>query len=204
MRVGFDSDGCIDTFGDGVYETLVATGQEHLWKSGPTKQPIWNFFEEWRNEDGSAWTFAQFKELVDYGVDNGIIFSGHWRKGAIEAVGRIARLGHEIIIITDRSWGSDPRNSQRNTVEAFARAGIEYDELIFSADKTCVQTDVFVEDKLENYDALVAAGTPTWLINRAWNQVPGGDARNRIDSISEYADAVEEITAKGFADLTFS
>lgn len=204
MRVGFDSDGIIDTFGDGVYETLVATDQGHLWKSGPTKEAIWNFYEEWKNTDGSSWTFEQFKELVDYGVDHGIIFSGHWRDGALDSLKRVAQLGHEIIIITDRSWGSDPRNSQRNTIEAFARAGIEYDELHFSADKTVVKVDTMVEDRLENYDALIASGTPTWLVNRSWNRVPNGDARNRINSVTEYADAIEVITKQGFADLTFS
>lgn len=204
MRIGLDSDGCIDTFGDGVNETLQAWGLGHLWKSGPTKTPIWNFYEEWQNEDGSNWTFAQFKELVDWGVDHGYIFSGHWRVNALESLKRIAEMGHEIIIITDRAWGSDPKNSERATIDAFARAGIEYDELWFSRDKTCTYVDMMVEDKLENYDALVANGTPTWLINRPWNQVEGGDARNRIDDISEYADAVEEATKKGFVDLSFA
>jgi len=197
MRVGFDSDGCIDTFGDGVHEALIARGLGHLWKSGPTKESIWNFYEDW------GWTFAQFKELVDWGVDHGYIFSGHWRDGAIESVGRIARMGHEIIIITDRAWGSDPMNSQRNTIEAFQRAGIEYDELHFTADKTSVPVDTMVEDRIENYDALIHAGTPTWLINRPWNQV-GLDARNRIDSIVDYADAIEQLTIQGYADLTFA
>lgn len=198
MRVGFDSDGCIDTFGDGVHESLIARGLGHLWKSGPTKGSFWNFYEDW------GWTFAEFKELVDWGVDEGYIFSGHWRPHAVESVGRIAALGHQIIIVTDRSWGSDPMNSQRNTIDAFARAGIEYDELHFTPDKTSVPVDIMVEDKLENYDALVANGTPTYLINRAWNFVEGGDGRNRITCISEYADEIEKITAQGFTDLAFA
>lgn len=198
MRVGFDSDGVLDTFGDGVHEALIARGLGHLWKSGPTPKATWNFFEEW------GWTFPQFKELVDWGVDEGYIFSGHWRPGAIEAVGRVARMGHEIIIITDRSWGSDPRNSQRNTIDAFQRAGIEYDELHFTADKTSVHVDTMVEDRLENYDALILHGVPTWLINRSWNEIEGGDARNRINSVKDYADAIAEITYQGFADLTFA
>lgn len=204
MRVGFDSDGVLDNFGEGVRETLVMRGLGHLWKSGPTPNSFWNFFEDWKNEDGEPWDYPQFKELVDWGVDSGIVFSGHWRANAVESVRRVAELGHEIIIITDRGFGSDPRNSHRNTIDAFARAGIEYDELIFSADKTCVQVDVMVEDKLDNYDALVANGTKTFLINRAWNKVEGGDARNRIDDVSDYADAIEEMTKAGFHDLSFA
>lgn len=204
MRVGFDCDGVLDNFGEGVRETLVAKGLGHLWKSGPTKKPTWNFYEEWVNDDGTPWYFAQFKELVDWGVDNGYVFTGHWRDNAIESVRRVAELGHEIIIITDRSWGSDPMHSQRNTIDAFRRAGIEYDELWFSADKTCTDVDIMVEDRLENYDALVAHGVPTYLINRPWNEVPGGDARNRIDDVSEYADAIELLTKDGFVDLSLA
>lgn len=204
MIIGLDSDGCIDTFGDGVHDALKARNLGHLWKSGPTKQPIWNFFEEWVNEDGTNWTFEQFKELVDWGVDEGYIFAGHWREGAVEAVQRIKALGHKVIIITDRSWGSDPFNSQRNTVEAYEKAGIKYDDLIFSADKTVVPTDMFVEDRLENYDALVESGVVTYLINRPWNQVSGGDGRNRIDSIVDFADIVENATlVDGYIDLAF-
>lgn len=197
-RIGFDSDGVLDNFGEGVRDALIAKGLGHLWKSGPTKKSYWNFYEDW------GWTFPQFKELVDWGVDNGYIFTGHWREGARDAVRRVAELGHEIIIITDRSFGTHPENSQRNTIEAFGRAGIEYDELHFTADKTSVDVDVMVEDKLENYDALVANGVLTFLINRSWNEVPGGDARNRIADVGQYADAIADITAQGFADLTFA
>lgn len=195
MRIGADSDGCIDTFGDGVFEAMVARGEGHLWKSGPTEGSIWNFYEDW------GWNFAQFKELVDWGVDEGYIFSGHWREGALESLKRIKDLGHELIIITDRAWGSDPMNSQRNTIKAFKEAGINYDEIHFTADKTSVPVDMMVEDRIENYDPLVAAGTPTWLINRPWNKVPGGDTRRRINSIVDYADAVEHATAFGYVDL---
>lgn len=178
MRVGFDSDGVLDNFGEGVRSALEARGQGHIWKSGPTVKPFWNFYEDW------GWDFGQFKELVDWGVDNGYIFTGHWRDNAIEAVRKVAAMGHEIIVITDRSWGSNPINSHLNTIKAFQTAGIPYDELHFDRNKTCVPTDIFVEDKIENYDALEAVGTEVWLINRPWNDV--SDHRNRIDDVSEY------------------
>jgi hypothetical protein len=177
---------------------MQARGLAHLWKSGPTPEPFWNCYEDW------GWDFEQFKELVDWGVDEGYVFSGHWRPNAVESVRRVREMGHEAIIITDRSFGTDPLNSQRNTILAFKRAGIEYDEIHFNRDKTCVPTDTFVEDKLENYDALVAAGVKTFLINRAWNKVEGGDSRNRIDDIKDYADAIEEMTREGHFDLAFA
>lgn len=204
MRTGLDSDGVIDNFSDGVKQAMDVRGIGHLWKSGPTPKPFWNYYQDWSNEDGSRWTFEQFKELVDWGVDEGIIFSGHWREGAIEAVAKIKELGHQVIIITDRSFGSDPLNSQRNTIKAYKKAGIEYDEIHFTADKTSVHVDTMVEDKLENYDALIAAGTPTWLINRPWNEVEGGDARMRIDCVMDYANVIEHLTNERVVDLTLT
>ena len=198
MRIGIDLDGVLYNFGDSVKRYLDHIGQGHLWKSGPTPSPFWDFYKDW------GWTGQQFVDMCNAGADAGFIFTGPAREGAVEAMGRIAATGNEIIIITDRPFGSSPMVSQANTEEWLWQHGIEYDELWFSADKTCAPTDMFVEDKLENYDALVANGTAAYLINRAWNHVDGGDARRRIDSISEFADAVELATELGFADLTFS
>lgn len=198
MRNGCDSDGVVDNFGDGVHDTLKAKGLGHLWKSGPTPKPFWNWYEDW------GWSYDEFKELVDWGVDHGYVFSGHWREHAIESMQRIVQMGHQLIIITDRAFGSDPSNSRRNTIEAYQNAGVQYDEMHFTSDKTSVPVDTMVEDKLSNYDALVANGTATWLINRPWNEVEGGDARNRIGCVCEYADAIQEITNNGFADLSFA
>lgn len=197
-RVGFDLDGVLYNFGDSVKRYLDHIGQGHIWKSGPTKGVFWDFYKDW------GWTSQQFVQLCNDGADAGFIFTGPIRDHAVEAVERVARLGHEIIIITDRQFGTTPKVSHDNTTEWLAQHGIEYDELIFSADKTCVPTDFFVEDKLENYDALVAAGTNTFLINRAWNVVEGGDARMRIDSVLDYATFVEEYTKMGYAQTSFA
>lgn len=197
-RVGFDLDGVLYNFGDSVKRYLDHTDRGHLWKSGPTPAPFWDFYKDW------GWTGAEFVQMCNEGADAGFIFTGPAREGAVEAVGRVASLGHEIIIITDRQFGTTPKSSHDNTYEWLESHGIEYDELVFSADKTCVPTDFFVEDKLENYDALVAAGTNTFLINRSWNVVDGGDARQRISSVSDYADWIEEYTKVGSAQTTFA
>lgn len=197
-RVGFDLDGVLYNFGDSVKRYLDATDRGHIWKSGPTETPFWDFYKDW------GWDSKQFVEMCNDGADAGYIFCGPARENAVEAVERVARLGHEIIIITDRQFGTTPKSSHDNTTEWLAQHGIEYDELVFSANKTCVPTDFFVEDKLENYDALVAAGTNTFLINRAWNVVDGGDARMRINDVSDYATFVEEYTRLGYAQVSFA
>lgn len=196
MRVGFDLDGVLYNFGDSVQRYLEATGRGHLWKSGPTAAPFWDFYKDW------GWTSAEFVKMCNEGADEGYIFCGPTREHAAEAVQKVKSLGHDVIIITDRAFGSTPEVSHENTRNWLAQHEIPYDELHFSPNKTIVPTDTFVEDKLENYDALVEAGTKTWLINRAWNFVEHGDARNRIMHVMEYADAVERVTQEGFADLS--
>ena len=198
MRVGNDLDGVGHVFGDTVHNWLIHTGRGHLWKSGPTPEPYWDFFKDW------GWTGKQFVEECNAAADAGILFNGPIREGYAEGIGAIAAMGHEIIIHTDRPFGSSPEVSEKITVDWLRKHEIEYDELWFGADKTTSDCDVFIEDKLENYDALVAAGIKTFLLNRPWNKVEGGDARNRIDSYDEYVAAIASMTKDGFADLTFS
>lgn len=198
MRIGFDIDGVGFNFADSCQRYLEHIGQGHLWKSGPTPKPFWDWYKDW------GWTSAQFVEFCHAGADAGFIFAGDVRPGYVEAIRAVALLGHEVIIATDRPFGSTPEVSQKLTVEWLEQHGIEYDELHFTADKTTAECDMFVEDKLENYDALVAAGCNAFLLNRPWNEVGGGDARNRIDSLDEYVDAIMGATAQGFVDLFFA
>lgn len=185
MRVGVDLDGCCYSFGDSVHRYLCSIGLGDLWKSGPNPEPYWEFFKDW------GWTSQQFVEMCNDGVDAGIIFRGPTRDNAPQALREIKQAGHEIIIITDRSFGSTPASSERATLAWLAEHQMPFDEIYFSPDKTISPTDIFVEDKLENYDDLTRAGVECWLINRAWNR-EDGDNRNRIDSISEYPKKVAE------------
>lgn len=183
FRVGFDLDGVLYNFGDSVRRYLEYTGQGHLWKSGPTESPFWNFFEDW------GWTTQQFVDFCNKGADEGFIFCGPCREGAVEAVNLVKEMGHEVIIITDRKFGRDPSVSKINTYKWLDQHKIPFDEIYFSADKTIVPTDMFVEDKIANYDALKAAGTDAYLMNRPWNE-PVDDGRVRVPSVLVYANLV--------------
>jgi len=183
MRVGWDLDGVWFNFGDSVKRYLEATDQAEVWKSGSTDTPFWNFYEDW------GWTGKQFVEFCNAGADAGYIFSGPTRDDAASAMNRVKAEGHQNIIITDRAFGATPAVPQTITRLWLAEHGFEYCGLHCSADKTIVPTDVFVEDKLENYDRLVEAGVEVYLVDRPWNQ-QHRDGRNRIASVQNYADIV--------------
>lgn len=188
MRVGVDLDGVCFDFGKSLARYL---DDHHAgrYQHGNGKTSTWDFYTEWGMD------LNEFLKACHDGVDLGYVFRGPARYGAPRAIRKLHKLGHEIIIITDRQFGSDPKNSQRATIEWLAEHKIPYDQLHFSADKTIVPTDMFVEDKLENYDALDAAGSEVWLINRPWNRVPGGDERRRCGSITEFASIVRDVSA---------
>jgi FMN phosphatase YigB (HAD superfamily) len=189
MRVGLDLDGVLYNFGDSCKRYLDHIGKGHLWKSGPTPDPYWEWYKDW------GWSSDEFVQFCNDGVDAGFIFSGPTRPGATEAVDAVVEQGHEIIIITDRQFGSSPINSHRATADWLEEHQIWFDELWFSADKTCTQTDIFIEDKWQNAVALEAAGTPCVLINRPWNK--DYEYHWRIDDVTEYPRIV-----KDFSDIS--
>lgn len=197
LRVGIDLDGCLFNFGDSVRRYLESTDRGHLWKSGPTAEPFWNWYEDW------GWTVDEFKQMCHEGADAGVIFSGPARDNAVDALWQIKSMGHKIVVITDRSFGRTPLVSQELTRRWWDENGFPaYDELYFSADKTIADTDIFVEDRIENYRDLEAAGTECWLITRAWNK--NEDVPNRISDIKEFPFKVIQKAFQSTRNLTHS
>jgi len=181
MRVGFDLDGVLFDFGKSVREYLTSIGREYGFKDDKPEPHTWNFFEYWGMDA------KEFVQVCHDGADAGYIFQNNVRPNAVAAVTLVKKAGHKIIVVTDRSFGTTPSVSEEATKKWWKASGFpDYDELHFSPDKTIVPTDIFVEDKLENYDKLMAAGTECWLINRDWNTEGGPDDRQRINDVMDY------------------
>lgn len=183
LRVGFDLDGVMYDFGNSVRRYLDSIGRQYGFKDDEDEPHHWNFYEYWGMD------LDEFKQICNDGADAGFIFSGPARSNAVWAAQAVKAAGHDIVIITDRQFGSTPQVSHKATFNWLSLHSIPFDEIYFSADKTCVQTDIFIEDKLQNYDSLVAVGTPCVLVNRPWNQED--DYRFRVDDIVEYPDIVQ-------------
>lgn len=159
-----------------------------MWKSGPTEKPFWNFYSDW------GWTDEDFVRECHIAADAGMIFSGPPRVNAYEATWTLYGMGHDLIVITDRPFGATPEVSQALTKNWWVENDFPpYEEIHFSSDKTIVQTDIFVEDKWENANALVAAGVETWMINRPWNR--DRPYPHRIDDIKNFPAKVNELAA---------
>ena len=187
MRVGIDLDGVCFDFAASLLRYALHEGYEFpegFHAHGEPKE--WAFYEGW------GLSLEEFLQMCHDGADAGFVFSGPVRPGVKDAFDIIRDLGHEIIIITDRAFGTDPSVSQELTRNWLAEHGLTYDELHFSGDKTIVPTDFFIEDKLSNYDALAAAGVEVYLVDRPWNQVDETDARRRVDGIREYARILDQ------------
>lgn len=186
MRVQLDLDGVFFNYGDSLKRYMDHVGIGHLWKSGPTEKPIWSFYEEW------GMSLDEFIKLNDDAADAGFLFTGPMRDGAKEAWDRIVGTGANIVIATDRSFGTTPKSSERNTMAWLEEHNLYYDELWFTKDKTTPWANIAVDDKVSNVQELVAAGITTYMPSRPWNEDFEFD--NRIDSVLDFAEIVENLS----------
>lgn len=180
-----DLDGVLFDFAASLRRYLHSVDPDGTDANVPRTEPLnWEFWAEW------GMSFQEWLDACHAGVNAGFVFQGDARPLAAESVRVIKNAGHEVHIITDRTFGNTPYESEYATRVWLDEHKIPHDSLTFSPDKTSVSTDKFVEDKLENYDALVAVGVDAYLINRPWNAAPphsGIPKRKRINSVAEFA-----------------
>lgn len=180
MHIGFDADGVLQSFHAGCNAFLKAEGHVGI----KAEQNQWNFFEEW-----PEWTKSDFWKFVKRGVAANVIFNTPPLRGAVEAVNAVKDAGHKVHIITARGWGDGV--AEAVSEKWFATHGFKYDSLTFSFDKTVVWTDMYVDDKPENIDALLDAGTDAYLLTRPWNTYV--KERKRVRSVGDFSRKVLSI-----------
>ena len=181
LRIGIDLDGVCYDFADSFREFLVV---EWILDREECPEPTrWEFYEDW------GFTLPDFIDLCNQGVDAGTIFSyGKPHEGTRESLMRLKDAGHTLHVITDRSFGSSGA-SEAATRSWLDRHELPFDSLTFSPDKTIVKTDVMIEDKLSNYDALEVSGCRPYLLDRAWNQ-SDDRPRRRVKTLAAFADRI--------------
>jgi 5'(3')-deoxyribonucleotidase len=173
--VGFDLDGVLYRF----------TKAYHLWmnQSGMSLDPdveahSWSWFEDWQTRE-------EFLEEMDKSVDAGHLFwSGELYEPQIKQnIRDLKAAGYKVIAITNRFSGKT-RCSKQATAFWTAENELEFHQIVYAADKTVVPTDYFIEDNIKNYDALDAAGTLVYLVNRPYNAE--NDSRRRVNSVDDF------------------
>jgi 5'(3')-deoxyribonucleotidase len=160
LDIGVDLDGVCYDFVGALRHYLVT--HEGFPEYDLGESTSWNFFK-----DNWNMSTSDFLKFFAAGVDAGIVFiHGEAMEGCAETITRLRERGHKVHIVTHRSVGT---LSVASTDAWLRREGIPFDTLCFSEDKTIVKTDIFIEDKVENFCALERAGVDAVLMNQKWN-----------------------------------
>lgn len=180
LRIGVDLDGVVYDFVDSFRRYLVGIG--HALDALPEPN-VWEMWEAWGM--GKDEWLAHFSA----GIESGEIFgSGAPYRGAAEVLDNLSLAGHAIHIVTHRNVHPDAIGL---TAKWLDRHDIWHDTLTFSADKTVVPCDIFIEDNIDNARALDVAGTCAVLMDRAWNQNAPGI--KRVSNWGEFQKMVDRV-----------
>lgn len=187
LSCGVDLDGVVYDFVAALRSWLnLSTGRD---LATMPDAAVWAFFsEQW------GMTTSEFLEAMSSGVAAGHIFvEGAPYPGATEALASILDAGHQVHLVTDRALPGLEEVCAAATAAWVARWGIPHTSLTISADKTVLRTDVFVDDRVENYDALEAAGMNPWLFSRPWNAAH--PTTRRVADLAGFAAVVHRLSA---------
>lgn len=163
LRIGVDIDGVLFPFVDSLCTHAVTSlGRSKQSLPAPTQ---WDFSAAW------GMTSAELVELMHDGVDNGaLLLDEAPYPGVVAGLGRLRAAGHTVHLVTDRAWlGRREQAAEARTVAWLERNKVPHDTLHFTKDKTAVPTDVFIDDRPENYEALAGAGVDVFLRGHAYN-----------------------------------
>lgn len=190
MKIGLDADGVLYPFEEGLRHYLtqyVGLEPEQL---GEITQ--WHLYEDW------GLSREEFKEYYTDAINSGVLFSvpGPY-EGTTAGLQRLVDAGHSLHVVTARGDTGHPGRAEGMTRFWLAMHLPPITSLTFSSDKTIVNTDVFLEDKLSNYDDLHFAGVRVYLMDRPWNQqLEAWPYRRRVKDMIEFADDVLGVTVK--------
>lgn len=182
VSLGYDADGVLYGFHLAIGMWL----REHRsWDSEilvPTS--TWEFYEEW------GMTVDEFLFEYAEAVRADVIFSiGETDTEGVALARRLAGLGHRIHLVTDRSLPGVENESRIQTYRWLSEVGLPAHSVTFSADKTCVDVDLFLDDRPSNYREIEELGESVPIL---WNQPWNESMRHarRVKSWDEWNDLV--------------
>lgn len=184
-----DLDGCVSDWVTSMgNEAALVTGRPRH-EFAPATQ--WNFMFDW------DLTVAEFLEIYANGVKAGrVLHLDRAYPGALDGWQMLLDAGHRIHVVTDRRPPGAEAEAAEATAAWLARNGFRYHNLVISADKTVVADHaegdliVAVDDRVENYQALEAAGIEAFLMDRPWNHHLAGARR-----VTDFVDFAHQVNA---------
>lgn len=165
MRLGIDLDGVVADFNQGWVERYnrdfgasVSVDDIVEWDAptGLTHFRHMSDFWRWaRTCDGGR---TVFRSLLPY-------------PNAIDALGRLDRAGHRVVILTTK-----PQFAVHDTFEWLAEHQVPTTEVHIVDDKTAVECDLYVDDADHNLESLLAARPEALVCRyvRPWNRAHDG------------------------------
>lgn len=155
MRIGIDLDGCV--------VDMMSTLKVSLSKD---EDPCFFDLEE-------CWGYStpgvqdMFRNQVS---DNELFLNANMHKGARSGLLALKTLGHSLHIVTARHHLP---TGVSQTVQWLSHPGRNlfgmFDSFTFAGDKTIVDVDVLIEDRLDTCEAMIRKGVQPILMNRPWN-----------------------------------
>lgn len=164
MRVAIDLDGVIYSFIDDLADFISAETKRP--REELVRPTCWHFYEiDW------GYTKKEYHKFAEDGVAAGAIWvMGDPLPGAIPALRKLRKDGHSVHLVTSRGFG---RRARTSTADWLFDHKIPHDSLTFAIDKTILDVDVLLDDKIENVDAMREAGRQAFLFDQGYKEQQG-------------------------------
>lgn len=182
LRIGVDIDGVLYPFAEQLRRYAIDVAGYHPDLPEATS---WHFHrDQWDMSD------AEFTDLFQRSVADGAVFAhGDPYPGAREALADLADAGHTIVIVTARHVPGDDDGAlvRAVTQQWLDTEGLCHHQVLYTDAKHLVAVDICVDDSVDQYRQLAAAGRNPWLFDRPWNRQ--AEAR-RIHTHGDFVDVV--------------
>lgn len=184
MRIGVDLDGVVYSYQSAACHLLnTYRGYNLDWRDWNT----WDWIHQVSTKEDQQW-------LMSEGITKGLFRYGHIQKNAIEGIGGLREMGHDIVFITHR-----PPAAVQSTLDflSYARLSPSAVHILSNEEpKKSIECDVYVDDKPQTI-ADIVVNTPKHgiLYAQRWNRgvVAGEGSCERFYRAYGWMDVVKRV-----------
>ncbi|TCC19929.1 hypothetical protein [Kribbella sindirgiensis] len=184
MKIGVDIDDVIYPFMDTAHKLCEEAGI-----TNGRQVDAWHMWESY------GCTRKEFMAVMDAATLTGELYDALPIESAQWALKDLADAGHEIHLVTARGFGWNHGRLVRYLTERWVKEWqIPHASLTFAQDKAPVALklglEMFIDDRVKNYDELDVAGVNVWLLHAPHNENER-HGRRFVMSMIGFADVVD-------------